>query len=337
MDFSPSVLLVTGGAGFIGSNFVRHVLKTTPDAIVVTLDKLTYAGSIHNLDDLPDRERHTFVEGDINDRGLVEKLLREHEIDTIVHFAAETHVDRSIAGPGDFIASNVQGTYNLLESARSVWLLENRWDEHACRFHHISTDEVYGSLGPDDAPFTESSLYAPNSPYSASKAASDHMVRAWHHTYGLPVTTSNCSNNYGPYQHDEKLIPTVIRSCLNQSQIPVYGDGSNVRDWLYVDDHCRGVLACIRLGKLGEAYNFGGLFERANIDIVRDICRLMDEKKPMAVKHESLIQFVSDRPGHDWRYAIAVAKAARELEWTPSESFESGIEKTVSWYLRRSG
>ncbi len=335
MSFAPRIVLVTGGAGFIGCNYVRHLLETDPDVRIVTLDALTYAGSLDNLKGLPDASRHTFVQGDIRDRELVERLLREHEIDTIVHFAAESHVDNSIAGPEVFVRTNVTGTYTLLEAARRYWLEEQGRDASRCRFHHISTDEVYGTLGPEDPPFTEATPYAPNSPYSATKAGSDHLVRAWHHTYGLPVTTTNCSNNYGPYQHAEKFIPTVIRACLEGRPIPVYGDGTNIRDWLYVRDHCAGIDAVIRRGRVGEVYNIGGCNEWANIEIARLICRLLDDLRPAGAPHERLITFVTDRPGHDWRYAIDAGKMADELGWTPAETFESGIRKTVAWYLKQ--
>ncbi len=333
MSFAPRIVLVTGGAGFIGCNYVRHLLETDPDVRIVTLDALTYAGSLDNLKGLPDASRHTFVRGDIRDRELVERLLREYEIDAIVHFAAESHVDNSIAGPEVFVRTNVTGTYALLDAARDYWLEEQGWDASRCRFHHISTDEVYGTLGPDDPPFTEATPYAPNSPYSATKAGSDHLVRAWHHTYGLPVTTTNCSNNYGPYQHAEKFIPTVIRACLGGRPIPVYGDGTNIRDWLYVRDHCAGIDAVIRRGRVGEVYNIGGCNEWANIEIARLICRLMDDLRPAGAPHERLITFVTDRPGHDWRYAIDSSKMNDELGWQPSETFETGIRKTVNWYL----
>jgi len=354
MAFHPGSMLVTGGAGFIGCNFVRHMLKTDPDVHVVNLDALTYAGSLDNLKDLPDASRHTFVQGDICDRKLVDRLLRTYEIDTIVHFAAESHVDNSITGPAVFVQTNVMGTFTLLESARQYWIetLDGRrkmLDEAtphtshlspadalkaSFRFHHISTDEVYGTLEQDDPAFTESTPYAPNSPYSASKAGSDHLIRAYHHTYGLPVATTNCSNNYGPYQHDEKFIPTVIRCCLERKPIPVYGDGSNIRDWLYVEDHCRGIDAVIREGRLGETYNIGGCNEWANIDIVRLICHTMDKLHPSPLTpYASLISFVTDRPGHDWRYAINAEKINGELGWKPQESFETGIVKTIEWYL----
>jgi dTDP-glucose 4,6-dehydratase len=334
-QYRPKRMLVTGGAGFIGCNFIRYMLETDPDILLINLDKLTYAGSLENLQNLPDEARHLFIKGDICDLGLVERVLREHEIDTIVHFAAESHVDRSITGPEEFIQTNLVGTFRLLEAARRFWLEERKWDEALCLFHHISTDEVYGTLDPDDPPFSETTPYAPNSPYSASKAGSDHLVRAYHHTYGLPVTTTNCSNNYGPYQHWEKLIPTVIRCCAEGRPIPVYGDGSNRRDWLFVMDHCSGIDRVIRAGIRGETYNIGGGHECANIEIVRQICRLMDRKKPDGAPHEDLIEFVTDRPGHDWRYAIDARKITRELGWCPKESFESGLAKTIEWYLER--
>lgn len=334
MEHFPRNVLVTGGAGFIGCNFVRHLLASDPELRVVNLDLLTYAGSLDNLRDLPDPARHTFVQGDIGDRALVDQLLRVHDIDTIVHFAAESHVDRSITGPATFVQTNLVGTFTLLEAARMAWLNDDHQAEH-CRFHHISTDEVYGTLQRDDPPFTETTPYAPNSPYSASKAGSDHLVRAYFHTYGLPVVTTNCSNNYGPFQHGEKFIPTVIRSCLLQKPIPVYGDGSNIRDWLYVEDHCRGIETVIRRGQLGETYNIGGCNEWANIAICRLICQLLDQRRPHHAPHERLITFVTDRPGHDWRYAIDAAKMDRDLDWRPQETFQSGLAKTVDWYLQR--
>ena len=327
-------MLVTGGAGFIGCNFVRHMLAKHDDLTVVTLDSLTYAGSLGNLQDLPGSGRHRFVHADINNRPLIDTLLRENSIDCIAHFAAESHVDRSISGPQAFMATNILGTYTLLEAARDYWIGEKGYETGDCLFHHISTDEVYGSLGPKDAPFSETTPYAPNSPYSASKAASDHLVRAWHHTFNLPVVTTNCSNNYGPYQHAEKLIPTIIRSCIEHREIPVYGDGSNIRDWLYVGDHCAAIDAAICQGRPGETYAVGGLNEWANIDIVRLICRMLDGRRPAAKPYEQLISFVEDRAGHDWRYAIDASKTARELDWQPTETFESGIAKTIDWYLQ---
>ncbi|TCO80509.1 dTDP-glucose 4,6-dehydratase [Plasticicumulans lactativorans] len=339
MSYQPRNVLVTGGAGFIGANYVRHLLGADPTVKVVNLDALTYAGSLDNLVDLPDPERHVFVHGDICDRALVERLLREHVIDTVVHFAAESHVDRSISGPGAFVRTNIEGTYTLLEAARQYWLGEQGLTREAAasirRFHHISTDEVYGTLGATDPAFTETTPYAPNSPYSASKAASDHLVRAYFHTYGLPVTTTNCSNNYGPWQHGEKFIPTVIRSCLQGRPIPVYGDGSNIRDWLYVEDHCRGIERVIRDGRLGETYNIGGCNEWKNLDIVRLICELLDARRPAQAPHAQLISFVTDRPGHDWRYAIDATRMRAELGWSPAETFDTGIVKTVDWYFER--
>lgn len=335
MSFHPENILVTGGAGFIGCNFVRYMLQTYPDITIVNLDKLTYAGSLENIADFSDSERHLFIQGDICDRKLVDKLLREYEIDTVVHFAAESHVDNSIEGPEVFIQTNVMGTFTLLEAVRQYWLEEKGWKNSKCHFHHISTDEVYGTLEPGDPAFTEETPYAPNSPYSASKAGSDHLVRAYFHTYGLPVTTTNCSNNYGPYQHPEKYIPTVIRSCQERKSIPVYGDGSNIRDWLYVEDHCSGIDAVVRQGRLGEVYNIGGSDEWSNIDICRLICMLMDELRPMDKSHAELITFVKDRPGHDWRYAINAKKMASEIKWVPNETFETGIRKVIRWYLER--
>jgi len=329
MSFVPRMMLVTGGAGFIGSHFVRWVLEHDPGVGIVNLDKLTYAGSLDNLKGLPNADRYSFVEGDICDRDLLDRLLREEEIDTVVHFAAESHVDNSIAGPERFIYTNVQGTFSLLEATRQYWLEENHWDATRCRFHHISTDEVYGSLTLDEPPFHEKSPYAPNSPYSASKAASDHLVRAYQQTYGLPVTISNCSNNFGPCQHAEKFIPTVIRACRRQEPIPVYGDGSNIRDWLYVTDHCAAIEKVIRAGRVGEVYNIGAGNEWANIDIVRLICRFMDDERPGNAPHKRLISFVTDRPGHDWRYAIDAAKITRELDWRPVHTFETGIRKML--------
>ncbi|MDX8411859.1 MAG: dTDP-glucose 4,6-dehydratase [Mariprofundaceae bacterium] len=334
----PRNMLVTGGAGFIGGNFVRHMLAADEDVCIVSLDALTYAGSLDNLTNLPDPSRHAFVRGDICDRQQVDDLLRQHEVDTIVHFAAESHVDNSITGPAIFVQTNVVGTFTLLEAARQYWLEASVLSPQSSvlssfRFHHISTDEVYGTLAADDPAFSEITPYAPNSPYSASKAGSDHLARAYFHTYGLPVTTSNCSNNYGPYQHAEKFIPTVIRACREGRPIPVYGDGSNRRDWLYVEDHCRGVEAVIRQGQAGEVYNIGGGFEEANIDIARLICALMDELRPSGAPHGRLISFVTDRPGHDWRYAIDASKITSDLNWKASETFETGIRKTVEWYF----
>lgn len=327
------MILVTGGAGFIGSNFVLDWLATS-DEPVVNLDALTYAGNLANLASLAGDARHIFVRGDICDRALVDRLLANYRPRAIVHFAAESHVDRSIQGPGEFVRTNVQGTFTLLEAARAYWTALDEPARTAFRFLHVSTDEVYGSLGPDDPPFTETTPYAPNSPYAASKAASDHLVRAWHHTYGLPVLTTNCSNNYGPYQFPEKLIPLVIANALGGRPLPVYGDGLNVRDWLYVGDHCAGVRTVLEKGRQGETYNIGGWNERTNIEIVRRICALLDELRPdPAGSYERLITFVKDRPGHDRRYAIDARKIERELGWRPAETFESGLRKTVRWYL----
>ena len=325
------MLLVTGGAGFIGANFVVSTIAETGEELV-NLDKLTYAGNRRNLDAVRDDARHRFVQGDICERERVRNLLATHRPRAIVHFAAESHVDRSIAGPAEFVQTNVVGTWALLEEARAYW--EARGRDAAFRFLHVSTDEVYGSLGPDDPAFTEETPYAPNSPYAASKAASDHMVRAYHHTYGLPTLTTNCSNNYGPRQFPEKLIPLFIRNALAGKPLPVYGDGKNVRDWLYVADHCDAVRLVLEKGKVGETYNIGGENERANIDVVKTICALLDELRPQAdARYADLIQYVTDRPGHDRRYAMNIAKIRRELGWRPRESFDSGMEKTVRWYI----
>ena len=322
-------LLVTGGAGFIGSNFIRYWIQQYPDDRVVNLDALTYAGNLENLVEIESAAGYRFVRGDINDRGTVERLLEEEGIDTVVNFAAESHVDRSILGPEAFIRTNVQGTFTLLEAAKSVW----RDFSSAQRFLHVSTDEVYGSLAPAEPPFTETHGYAPNSPYSASKAASDHLVRAYHKTYGMPVLTTNCSNNYGPYQFPEKLIPLVLLNALEGKPIPVYGDGMNVRDWLYVEDHCRGIEVVINDGKPGEVYNIGGENEWHNIDIVKLICDRLDALQPGTTPYRDQITFVKDRPGHDRRYAIDSGKIRAELGWTPAHDFASGIEQTMQWYL----
>lgn len=334
--FIPQRVLVTGGAGFIGSNFVRYLLRTDQQVQIVNLDLLTYAGSLDNLLALPGHDRYHFVHGNICDHSLVKSLLRDYEINTIVHFAAESHVDRSIAGPGAFVETNVNGTFTLLEEVRSYWLDQKRWGERSCRFHHISTDEVYGTLEAIDPPFSETTPYQPNSPYSASKASSDHLVRAYQHTYGLPTTTTNCSNNYGPYQHAEKFIPMIVFSCLKEKPIPVYGDGSNIRDWLYVEDHCLGIDAVIRFGRVGETFNIGGLNNWSNLSIVKLLCATLS--KVVGEPEETfmnLISFVKDRPGHDWRYAIDANKIQKELGWSPAETFESGIKKTVEWYVEK--
>jgi dTDP-glucose 4,6-dehydratase len=326
--FRPGRILVTGGAGFIGSNLVRHLLESLPAGRVVTLDALTYAGSRDNLADLTGADRHLFIHGDICDQGLVAEILREHGIDTVVHLAAESHVDRSIEGPAPFVQTNVIGTYTLLEMARRAW-----GDSTTRRFLHVSTDEVFGSLDEHEPPFTELSRYAPNSPYAATKAGADHLVRAYHRTYGLPVLISNCSNNFGPRQHGEKLIPTVIRSCLSGSPIPVYGDGKNVRDWIYVMDHCQGLAEVLAKGKIGRSYNLGGGNECSNIDLVRAICDELDAIRPAGAPHARLISFVKDRPGHDRRYAIDGNRTAREIGWKPRENFTEALRRTIRWYL----
>ena len=326
-------ILVTGGAGFIGSNFAIDWLAGSHE-VVVNIDKLTYAGNPANLASLSQNVSHVFVRGDIGDRDLVRSLLTRHRPRAIINFAAESHVDRSIHGPSEFIQTNVVGTFTLLDETRAWWQALPATERDAFRFLHVSTDEVYGSLGPSDPAFSETTPYSPNSPYSASKAGSDHLVRAYHHTYGLPVLTTNCSNNYGPYQFPEKLIPLVILNATRGKPLPVYGDGKNVRDWLYVGDHCSAIRDVLARGRLGEVYNIGGQSERANITVVRSICGLLDDLQPrQGGRHEDLITFVKDRPGHDRRYAINADKIAREIGWTPRESFESGLEKTVKWYL----
>ena len=327
------MLLVTGGAGFIGVNFVRSTLEATGEAIV-NLDKLTYAGNRRSLEALSGDPRHVFVQGDIADRAAVRALLERHRPRAIVHFAAESHVDRSIAGPAAFVQTNVVGTFSLLEEARAFWESLPGAERDAFRFLHVSTDEVYGSLGAADPAFRETTAYAPNSPYAASKAAADHLARAYHHTYGLPVVTTNCSNNFGPYQFPEKLIPLVIRNALAGEPLPIYGKGENVRDWLYVLDHCEGVRLALAKGAPGQCYNLGGGNEKRNLDVVRLVCAALDELRPRpAGRYAELIAFVKDRPGHDLRYAIDAAKARRELGWQPRESFETGLRKTVAWYL----
>jgi len=327
-------ILVTGGAGFIGSNFVLQWLAAEAEPLVV-LDKLTYAGNLQNLESVSADPRFSFVHGEIGDRELVRDLLQQHQPRAIVHFAAESHVDRSIHGPDDFIRTNVNGTFALLEEARAYWTGLAAEQKSAFRFLHVSTDEVYGSLRPHDPPFSERTPYAPNSPYSASKAASDHLVRAYHHTYGLPTLTTNCSNNYGPYQFPEKLVPLVILNARAGKPIPVYGDGQNVRDWLYVADHCEAVRTVLARGVPGETYNLGGGVEKPNLELVRTICSLLDELRPNdpVMPHSRLITFVQDRPGHDRRYAMDTRKIERELGWRPHETFETGIRKTVEWYL----
>jgi len=334
-------VLITGGAGFIGSNFVLHLSKAAPDARLVVLDKLTYAGNLENLKTLSEGANYRFVRGDINDARLVEGLFAEEGIDTVVNFAAESHVDRSILGPKDFVETNILGTFTLLEAARKHWLALEGGAEGK-RFLHVSTDEVYGSLGATGL-FTETTAYRPNSPYAASKASSDHLVRAYCHTYGLPAVTTNCSNNYGPYQFPEKLIPLMVINALKGAPLPVYGDGQNVRDWLFVEDHCKAIALVLREGRTGETYNVGGRNEKKNIDIVRTICSLIDERAakdgrlrqefPFEGSRASLIHFVKDRPGHDRRYAIDCTKMENELGWTPGHVFEEGIRKTVDWYI----
>ena len=327
-------ILVTGAAGFIGSNFVLDWLEQCNEP-VVNLDLLTYAGNLENLKELEGDPRHQFVFGNIGDRDLVGKLLADTKPRAVINFAAESHVDRSIHGPGEFIQTNIVGTFNLLESVRGYWNDLPEADKAAFRFLHVSTDEVYGSLSKEDPPFSETNQYEPNSPYSASKAASDHLVRAWHHTYGLPVLTTNCSNNYGPYHFPEKLIPLCILNALNGKPLPIYGDGQQIRDWLYVKDHCSAIRRVLEAGQLGETYNVGGWNEKANLDVVNTLCTILDELKPRAdgQSYATQITFVQDRPGHDRRYAIDARKLEKELGWKPQETFETGIKKTVQWYL----
>jgi dTDP-glucose 4,6-dehydratase len=328
-----TTLLVTGGSGFIGSNFILRQMRENKSPIV-NLDKLTYAGNPSNLEAIADNAQYQFVQGDIGDRDLVRKLLAKHKPIAIVHFAAESHVDRSIRGPDDFIHTNIDGTFALLEEVRAYWNVLSAEDKARFRFLHVSTDEVYGSLGPDDPPFCETTQYAPNSPYAASKAGSDHLVRAYHHTYGLPTLTTNCSNNYGPFQFPEKLIPLMILNARDGKPLPVYGDGKNVRDWLYVEDHCAAVATVLYSGRPGETYNVGGWNEKPNIEIVETICDLVDEMTAGSQgSRRDLITFVKDRPGHDRRYAMDARKIERDLGWKPKETFESGIRKTVRWYL----
>jgi dTDP-glucose 4,6-dehydratase len=327
-------ILVTGGVGFIGSNFVLRTACRS-DTAIINLDKLTYAGNLQNLESLQDSSRHTFVRGDICDRDLVGSIFKRHRPRAVVHFAAESHVDRSILGPEEFVRTNVGGTFALLQEALGYWQSLPPGERSAFRFLHVSTDEVYGSLGPSDPPFTEDTAYAPNSPYAASKAASDHLVRSYQHTYGLPTLTTNCSNNYGPYQFPEKLIPLVILNALQGKVIPVYGDGRNVRDWLYVEDHCDAIWVILRSGKPGETFNIGGASEKTNIEVVTTICDQLDELVPESEfrPYKSLIKFVTDRPGHDRRYAVDSTKLRCELVWEPREDFRSGIRKTIRWYL----
>lgn len=331
------MILVTGGAGFIGANFILDWLAAS-DEPVINLDKLTYAGNPENLTALEDDRRYIFVHGDIGDVALVSRLLAEHQPRAILNFAAESHVDRSIHGPEDFIQTNIVGTFHLLETVRAYWNGLEEEEKIAFRFLHVSTDEVYGSLAPSDPPFAESNRYEPNSPYSASKASSDHLVRAYHHTYGLPVLTTNCSNNYGPYQFPEKLIPLIIHNALAEKPLPIYGDGQQVRDWLYVGDHCSAIRTVLRGGRLGETYNIGGWNEKPNLEVVHTLCAMLDRLQPRAggKPYADLITYVKDRPGHDRRYAIDAGKIAEELGWKPAETFETGMEKTVRWYLNHS-
>lgn len=328
------MILVTGGAGFIGSNFVLDWLSQS-DEPVLNLDKLTYAGNLDNLKSLDGDERHIFVKGDIGDFESMKRLLDEHKPRAVLNFAAESHVDRSIHGPGDFIQTNVVGTFQLLEAVRAYWGALEGEEKAGFRFLHVSTDEVYGSLEVNDPPFNEHNRYEPNSPYSASKAASDHLVRAYHHTYGLPVLTTNCSNNYGPYHFPEKLIPLVIHNALNGKPLPIYGDGQQIRDWLFVKDHCTAIRRVLSDGQSGETYNVGGWNEKPNIDVVNTICTILDELKPRAdgLSFKTQITYVKDRPGHDRRYAIDATRLEKELGWKPAETFETGIRKTVQWYL----
>ncbi len=331
--YQANVVLVTGAAGFIGSNFVRLLLSENQCQKVISYDKLTYAGNLKNLENLPNAEDHIFIQSDICDEKQVAKVLRDHNVDTIVHFAAESHVDNSISGPKVFFETNVMGTFNLLEQAKQFWLDEKKLNEDQCRFHHVSTDEVYGTLTKEAPAFIETKAYEPNSPYSASKAGSDHIVRSYYHTYKLPVTISNCSNNYGPYQHPEKLIPVVINSCINQKKIPVYGDGSNIRDWLYVEDHCDAINRILNKGKVGDVYNIGGKNEVDNLTLVKTICHLMDKYHPHNAPHQQLISFVEDRKGHDWRYAIDNSKIQNKLGWKPSQDFEKMFKQTIEFYI----
>jgi dTDP-glucose 4,6-dehydratase len=329
------MIVVTGGAGFIGGNFVLDWLDDPDAEPIINLDALTYAGNLQSLSSLKDDSRHLFVHLDIGDQARLTEIFTKHQPRAIIHFAAESHVDRSIHGPGEFIQTNIVGTFNLLECARAYWNELSEPYKSDFRFVHVSTDEVYGSLAPHDAPFTEKHPFEPNSPYSASKAASDHLVRAWYHTYGLPVLTTNCSNNYGPYHFPEKLIPLCILNAVNGKPLPIYGDGQQVRDWLYVKDHCAAIRVVLEQGTLGETYNIGGWNEKANLEVVQHICHILDELKPLGhgKSYTEQITFVKDRPGHDRRYAIDASKIEQELGWKPAETFETGIRKTVQWYL----
>lgn len=328
-------ILVTGGAGFIGSNFVRFILKNQPNVFVLNLDLLTYAGSLENLKDLPINAHYQFIQGDICDTDSVTNLIQKHNIDSIVHFAAESHVDRSISGPSAFVNTNILGTFSLLEAARQVWSSRNQLIGNNVRFHHISTDEVFGSLDPGEPAFSEVTAYSPNSPYAASKASSDHLIRAYYHTYGLPVTLTNCSNNYGPYQFPEKLIPLMILNALEGKPLPIYGDGMQIRDWLYVEDHCEAIWKVLQYGEVGSSYNVGGNNQPTNLEIVDTICALIDELRPHSPNkpRSQLKKFIADRPGHDRRYAMNIAKIQHELGWQPKYDLIMGLQKTVEWYL----
>ena len=330
-------ILITGGAGFIGSNFLPYYLEQNPNVKIINLDKLTYAGDLNNLVEASKNGNYTFVQGDICNRVLIEELFEQYQFAGVIHFAAESHVDNSITNPGAFIDTNITGTFNLIDVAKNFWMdgpNKIKKGFEACRFHHISTDEVYGALG-ETGLFTEETPYAPNSPYSASKASSDFIVRSYFHTYGMNVVTTNCSNNYGPKQHNEKLIPTIIRKAVSGEPIPIYGDGKNIRDWLYVLDHCNGIELVFKTGKSGETYNIGGRNERDNLYIVNTICDILDEIKPSSKSYKEQITFVKDRPGHDFRYAIDASKIERELGWKADENFETGIKKTINWYLNK--
>ena len=331
-------VLVTGGAGFIGSNFIRYLLGSQPDLVIYNLDLLTYAGSLENLKNLPNSDRYNFIEGDICDRDLVEKVLSENDIDLVVHFAAETHVDRSILGPEAFIRTNIQGTFVLLECLRDYWKIDSGKIRSDVHFHHISTDEVYGTLSSEAPAFSEDNQISPNSPYAASKAASDHLVRSYFHTYGLPITITNCSNNYGPNQFPEKLIPLMILNAIEGKPLPIYGDGQQIRDWLYVEDHCRAIWTVIHTGKPGETYNVGGENQPTNLEIVQEICKILDRDIPDSrfVPHDHLIEYVTDRPGHDRRYAMNINKIKAEVDWKPKVNLKDGLELTVAWYRENS-
>ncbi len=332
-----STILITGGAGFIGSNFIPYLLENNKFLEIVNLDKLTYAGDVLNLEEVSSNSNYTFVQGDICDRSLIESLFKKYNFQGVIHFAAESHVDNSIKNPGAFIDTNITGTFNLVDVAKKYWMSgpnQVKAEFKEARFHHISTDEVYGTLG-ETGLFTEETPYAPNSPYSASKAASDFIIRSYFHTYGMNVVTTNCSNNYGPKQHDEKLIPTIIRKAISGENIPIYGDGKNIRDWLYVLDHCKGIELVYKKGRIGETYNIGGRNERDNLHIVNAICEILDKVQPATKSYKEQITFVKDRPGHDFRYAIDADKLERELGWKADENFETGIKKTLAWYLKK--